>query len=114
MAFSMDVLLVAYRMTVIAAIAGALALAGDGIDEDTFAIAPVAPIIIVTATWKLVSHLLEQPDGIGRNSRLEVFEVWKPLVVEPRGVHRLLDVHAVIDDTHQDVGDRGDDARAAR
>src|ERR1039457_2202108 len=78
---------VAYRMAVVAAIAGAQPLAALRIDEDTL---PIAPIMIVVPLDHVMPHLFQYANGIEGNPFFENFFVGQPLVVEARCIYRLL------------------------
>src|ERR1035437_6983632 len=86
MAFNMISLLVTYRMTVVAAIAGAQAVAGFRIHEDALAIAPI-PVAIALIVREVVSHLLESVECIRRDPLLHIFDIRQPLIMKAWRIH---------------------------
>src|SRR5579872_3216850 len=108
-------LLIAYSLAVISDVACARALVGFEIDRGTFSVAPVGrPIPCHSfSDLDLVSHLFEQGYGVRGKPLLNIHDIWHPLIVEARCVHCFLNVHAVVNHAHQDIGNGGNNSSAA-
>src|SRR4051794_36288041 len=101
--------LIAYCSTVISSVRTAQPLTCFLVYRDTFSIAPISGEI------KLVSPVGKHPDGVRRESHsFHRNTVRQPLVVKPGRVHRLLNREPVINHSHQDIRNRGDNARTSR
>src|ERR1700722_129547 len=98
---------VAYRLPVVAPIGSGEALTGLGIDHDALGVSPEMFDV------QLVSFGTQNVHCIGREAVLDENSIGKPLVMKPWCVDGLLNVEIEIDYADDNVGDRGDDGRAA-
>src|SRR5664279_958738 len=111
------------RLSVIASVTGAQALAGVGVNLDALGVSPIfllrTPPLFgwranACVSGHFVSHVLEDANRVGREAnRLQLDLVRQPLLVEAGSVDRLLNVQSVIHHAHQHIGDRGNDGGAA-
>src|SRR5882724_12576936 len=96
------------RLPVVPPITGAQARSPFWVNHDAFSVAPLA--------FRLhpVAHSLKRLDDLGSESLLHPRDIRQPLMMKAWRVHRLLNVHAIVDHSHQDVGHGGNNPRAAR
>ena len=100
---------VAYRLSIISSVARSQALAGLRINRDTF---PSPQSVIGTEVYgpSYREDALYRERGGPRYQDL----IGEPLIMKPGSIHRLLNIESKIDDTHENVGDSGNDGRSAR
>ena len=91
-----------------AVVLAASEFAGFGVDGDALAVGPVAVL-----DAERVAHACAGRRAFPAEAGLEVELVGQVLVVEARRVDGLLDVEAAFGGGEKDIGDGGDDARAA-
>src|SRR5271167_2421366 len=101
---------VTYRLPVVASVAGAEALAGFGVNHDALAVSPVSPGII---DFQFVSFGTQNIHCIGREVVFDENLIGEPLLMKPRRVDGFLNIEGEVDDTDQNIGNNGNDSRAA-
>src|ERR1700676_274334 len=98
---------VAYRLPIVASVAGAQALAGFGVNHDALAVSPKMLNV------QLVSPGTQNIHCIGREAVFDDNLIGKPLMMKPGRVDGFLDVERENDDADEDCGGGGDDGGAA-
>src|SRR5438876_8885271 len=85
------------------------------INGNALAITPIrGPLAgFINAELDLVAHFPERLYCIRREPLFNARHIRQPLVVKACSVHRLLNIHAVVHNAHQNIRHRGDDARTA-
>src|SRR5258706_11302087 len=98
---------VAYRLPIIASVAGAQALAGSRVNHDALAVSPKMFNV------QLVPFGTQNIHCIGREALFDENLVREPLVMKPGGVDGFRDIKRKIHDADEDVGDCSDNRWAA-
>src|SRR5258708_30611310 len=98
---------VAYRLPIIASVAGAQALAGFRVNHDALAVSPKMFNV------QLVPFGTQNIHCIGREAVFDENLVREPLMMKPWGVDGFLDIKREIHDADENIGDGGNDCRAA-
>src|SRR5258708_21049868 len=98
---------VAYRLPIIASVAGAQALAGSRVNHDALAVSPKMFNV------QLVPFGTQNIHCIGREALFDENLVGEPLLMKPGGVDGFRDIKRKIHDADEDVGDCSDNRWAA-
>src|SRR5260370_30239421 len=99
---------VAYRLPVVASVAGTEALAGFGVNHDALAVSPKMP------DRQLVSPGTQNIHCIGREAVFDENLIAQPLIMKPGRVYRFLHIESGIHDAAEDDWDAANDGRGAR